>query len=59
MAEPSKKPGAAQSTVRSCGATDCRHNESRQCHAGEITVQMKDGSASCATYEPGGPAARP
>ena len=60
MAEPSKQPRTAQSTVASCSATSCRHNENRECHAGEITVRIQgDGHAVCATYEPEGPAARP
>ena len=59
MAESQKKPMAGASTVRECSATDCRHNEDRECHAGEIRVEIQGGTAVCGTYEPGSPKARP
>jgi hypothetical protein len=48
-----------ESVVGSCSATDCRHNEERECHAGEIVVQINAGSAVCGTYSPEAPRARP
>lgn len=59
MAEAQRKPRASASTVESCAATDCTHNEDRNCHAGEIRVEVRDGGAVCATYEPEKPKARP
>lgn len=60
MAEPQKRPRSETSTVSSCGATDCVHNEDRDCHAGSIVVQMSDdGHATCQTYESEAPRARP
>jgi hypothetical protein len=47
------------SIVGSCTVTDCRHNEERECHAGEILVQIGDGGAQCGTYEPESPRTRP
>lgn len=59
MAEPQKKAAAGASTVRECSATDCTHNENRECHAGAIRVQIEGGRAICGTYDPGSPKARP
>lgn len=59
MAEPQRRTGTAQSTVASCSATECRYNEDRQCHAGEIEVRPGKGGAACATYDPQTPEARP
>ncbi len=59
MAEPQRKTSARASTVSSCAATDCSHNEKRECTAGSIEVRMSDGKATCATYDPEKPKARP
>lgn len=59
MAEPQKKPAGATSSVAECSATDCTHNEDRDCHAGEIVVQINGQQAVCGTYESTGPKARP
>ena len=40
MAEPQESRGTARSVVSSCSATDCTFNENRECHAGEIRVEM-------------------
>lgn len=59
MAEPRRQTGTHPAHVSSCSATDCRHNENRECHAGEIVVQITGGSAVCGTYDPSAPKARP
>ncbi|MFP4623054.1 MAG: DUF1540 domain-containing protein [Gemmatimonadota bacterium] len=59
MAEPQKKPAAGASSVAECSATDCTHNETRECHAGEIIVQMTGGQAVCGTYDTSAPKTRP
>ena len=59
MAEPQKRPGAQASTVGSCSATDCAHNENRECHAGEIMVKIEGGHAVCGTYTTSAPKTRP
>lgn len=59
MAEPQKKPAPGASAVSECSATDCTHNENRECHAGEIVVQMTGNQAVCGTYDPSTPRARP
>ena len=59
MAEPQKQPTPAASTVAECAATDCAHNEEKECNAGEILVQIDDGQAVCGTYNPTSPKARP
>lgn len=59
MAEPQRKPAAGASTVGECSATDCVHNEDRECHAGEIRVRLEGRTAVCGTYEPSTPKARP
>lgn len=59
MADPQRNPQAQSSVVGDCSATDCRHNENRECHAGEIQVRMTGTSAVCGTYEPETPKARP
>jgi hypothetical protein len=56
-AAPRARPNA--SVVGSCSATDCRHNEDRECHAGEIVVQIGQGGAACGTYDPETPRTRP
>jgi|GEM_PF-2321408 len=40
------------SIVGNCDATDCRYNENRECHAGQIQVSMSGNMAQCATYTP-------
>ncbi|WP_245588481.1 DUF1540 domain-containing protein [Deinococcus pimensis] len=42
------------SIVASCDATDCRYNENRECHAGQIQVSMSGRTAQCMTYDPTG-----
>ncbi|AFZ68995.1 DUF1540 domain-containing protein [Deinococcus peraridilitoris] len=42
------------SIVGACGATDCRYNEDRECHAGQIQVGMAGNMAQCMTYDPTG-----
>lgn len=59
MAEAQRKPTAGASSVRECSATDCSHNENRECHAGQIVVQIDGGRAICGTYDPASPKARP
>lgn len=59
MAQPERTPSTGSSAVASCAATDCQHNESRSCTAGEIRVTMQDGRATCGTYTPEAPKARP
>lgn len=59
MAEPQKKTSPATSTVAECSATDCRHNEERECHAGDIRVRIDGNQAVCGTYDPTTPKARP
>jgi hypothetical protein len=59
MAEPREQRATAQSVVSSCGATDCSHNENRECHAGEIRVEMGAQGAICGTYNPRKPKMRP
>jgi hypothetical protein len=58
-AQPQERRGQAPSAVASCSATDCAHNENRQCHAGEIKVEMSAQGAICATYNPSKPKVRP
>lgn len=45
-----RQPGA--STVAACSARDCTYNESGECHAGSIQVEMREGGAICGTYDP-------
>jgi hypothetical protein len=59
MANPQRQPSAGASRVASCSATDCVHNENRECHAGEIQVRMDANGAVCGTYQPEKPKARP
>lgn len=47
-----EKRAPAPSAVASCSATDCTHNENRECHAGEIRVEMSGQGAICGTYDP-------
>ena len=59
MAEPSPKSSTTTSQVADCAATDCRHNESRSCTAGEVKIEMKGGAPACGTYESESPKPRP
>jgi hypothetical protein len=59
MAEPQKQPSAGASSVAECSATDCTHNDDRECHTGEIRVQITGDQAVCGTYDPGAPRTRP
>lgn len=59
MANPQQQPSAATSAVASCSATDCSHNANKECHAGEIRVEMSAQGAVCSTYNPAKPKARP
>ena len=59
MANPERSPAGRTSAVAECAATDCRHNENRNCTAGEIQVRFTDGKAVCGTYAPEKPKARP
>lgn len=59
MAKPEHAPSSEASTVASCAATDCAHNEDRSCTADEIQVTMQGGNPTCGTYTPEKPKARP
>jgi hypothetical protein len=59
MGDPQARSRPQSSVVGSCTATECRHNEDRECHAGEILVQIGGSGAVCGTYDPEGPQARP
>jgi len=59
MANPQEKAKPEASAVASCAATDCRHNEKQECHAGEIRVEAGPGGAICATYDPESAKPRP
>lgn len=60
MAEPQKQGAPKASTVASCSATDCIHNENEDCMAGTIRVDMsQDGHAVCRTYQSESPRTRP
>ena len=59
MAKEAKEQAPRAAAVASCAATDCRHNESRSCTAGEIELKVEDGAAVCATYSSEKPKARP
>lgn len=51
-----QNPGLAgheqTSVVLACGATDCRYNELRECHAGQIEIGLSGDAAQCMTYDP-------
>jgi hypothetical protein len=59
MANPMERKSPATSTVASCNATDCVHNENHSCHAGEIHVEMGAQGAICGTYESSRAKSRP
>lgn len=59
MANPQQRPTAQTSVVAECTATDCTFNENRECHAGEIRVQIGAQGAICGTYKPEGSKPRP
>lgn len=52
MANPQERQRGEPSAVASCSVTDCVHNEDRDCHAGEIRVEVGPQGAVCATYTP-------
>lgn len=59
MAQPQEKASGQTGTVASCAATDCRHNENRNCTAEAVKVTVKGGQPVCGTYAPETPKARP
>lgn len=59
MADAQKQHSAQPAAVASCAATDCAHNEDRNCMADTIQVAMADGKAVCGSYTPEKPKARP
>jgi len=59
MAKPQEKPRDRAATVSACAATDCSHNEDRDCTADEIELRVESGRAVCATYTTERPKARP
>jgi hypothetical protein len=59
MANPHEQPQPQTSTVAACTVTDCVHNEDHECHAGAIRVEVGANGATCATYQPERPRARP
>jgi len=59
MASTREQRAPAHSTVASCSATECAHNENMECHAGEIQVETTGRGAICGTYNPRKPKARP
>jgi len=59
MAQPQSQPSAGASAVASCAATDCHHNDNRNCTADEIQVTMEGGTPTCGTYTTETPKARP
>lgn len=59
MANPQERANAETSVVSACSVTDCTYNENRECHAGEIKVEVGAQGAICATYTPQKPKARP
>ncbi|ADV68086.1 DUF1540 domain-containing protein [Deinococcus maricopensis] len=44
------------SIVGVCEAQDCRFNQERRCHAGQIEVSFSGTQAACMTYSPSGDA---
>lgn len=52
MANPQERHQSSPSAVGACTVTDCRYNENRECHAGEIRVEVGAQGAVCATYSP-------
>ncbi len=59
MANPQERTSAQASVVAACSATDCTYNQERECHAGEIRVEVGAQGAVCATYTPERAKARP
>lgn len=59
MVQQQRQPTPQASTVASCSATDCQHNDDRNCTAGEIQVEIRQNRAVCATYSPQKPKPRP
>ena len=52
MANPQERSSAQTSVVAACTVTDCTYNQDRECHAGEIRVEIGAQGAVCATYTP-------
>ncbi len=52
MQNAQERPAAQTSVVAACTVTDCKFNESHECHAGQIEVRMGADGAHCATYTP-------
>ena len=59
MANPQEHRSTQTSVVAACTVTDCTFNENRECHAGEIRVQIGAQGAVCGTYTPERSKARP
>lgn len=60
MAQPEHAPSADSSTVASCAAADCRHNENENCTADDVRVQLTThGQPICGTCTPDTPKVRP
>ena len=59
MANPQERTSAQASVVAACSVTDCTYNQNRECHAGEIRVEVGAQGAVCATYTPERAKARP
>lgn len=51
MTQDNRREGQ-MSVVANCDATECRYNEARECHAGQIQVSMSGATAACMTYTP-------
>jgi hypothetical protein len=54
MQNPMERPQAQTSVVGACTVTDCKFNESHECHAGQIEVRVSGNGAECGTYTPEG-----
>ncbi len=59
MAEAQRKESSELAVVSACDATDCAHNEDRNCHADSVSIQIQNGTAVCGTYTPESPRPRP
>jgi hypothetical protein len=54
MQNTQQKPLPQTSVVGACTVTDCKFNESHECHAGTIEVRVSGSGAECGTYSPEG-----